>query len=176
MLQHPVRCQPQPSFPIASLATSSMTLCARHPDPSQRCPKRLLFIFTFTFPLLLYLLPLLPFPTSQKKCQQTSKVQDREGPWVHSELASSLQRSGRLLGLSQLQGPIYKLRKIITTSYDICENKSDKQAECWCKVFSKMILEYRNEDEKCYALIKEEILESQGCFVKKVRLKLLLET
>ena len=39
-----------------------------------------------------------------------------------------------------------------------------------------MILEYRNEDEKCYALIKEEILESQGCFVKKVRLKLLLET
>ena len=38
MLQHPVRCQPQPSFPKASLATSSMTLCARHPDPSQRCP------------------------------------------------------------------------------------------------------------------------------------------
>lgn len=81
-----------------------------------------------------------------------------------------------MLGLTQLQGPIYKLRKIITTSPDICENKSDKQAECWCKVFSKMILEYRNEDEKCYALIKEEILESQGCFVKKVRLKLLLET
>ena len=81
-----------------------------------------------------------------------------------------------MLGLSQLQGPIYKPRKIITTSHDICENKSDKQAECWCKVFSKMILEYRTEDEKCYALIKEEILESQGCFVKKVRLKLLLET
>lgn len=45
----------------------------------------------------------------------------------------------------------------------------------WHKAVSKMILEYGNEDKKCYASIKEEILESQGCFMKKVGLKLLLE-
>ena len=45
----------------------------------------------------------------------------------------------------------------------------------WQKVVSKMILEYGNEDKKCYALIKEEILESQGGFMKKVRLKGLVE-
>jgi len=45
----------------------------------------------------------------------------------------------------------------------------------WHKVVSKMILEHGDEDKRHYALIEEDILESQGCFVKKVRLKLLFE-
>lgn len=45
----------------------------------------------------------------------------------------------------------------------------------WHKVVSKMILEHRGEDERHYALIEEDILERERCFVKKVRLKLLFE-